>query len=105
MNFNSELKKGNFMITECSHCKKIVWPSSDFCNQCFNETSWRKSSGIGKIIEFSKKDEAWFCLAEIEDSIRIIGQIDFGTPKVGDKIHIVECGEVNGNMHVKMKIF
>jgi uncharacterized OB-fold protein len=41
MNFETELKKGNLVISECNDCKQIVWPPSEFCNQCFNENSWR----------------------------------------------------------------
>jgi len=104
MNFESELKKGNFMVTECNNCQKIVWPPSIFCNKCFKKTQWRKSTGEGKIIEFSKKDDQFFCIAEIENSIKIIGQIDYGIPAVGDKIRILECGMVDENMHVKLEI-
>ena len=104
MNFESELKKGNFVISECHHCKKIVWPTSKFCNECFKKTFWRKSHGKGEIIEFSKIDNQFFCIAEIENSIKIIGQIDSGIPTVGDKVKISKCGFVNGNMHVKLKI-
>jgi len=103
MNFESELKKGNFMITECNNCHKIVWPSSEYCNFCFHETSWRRSLGIGKILEFSKKDKIFFCLVEIEDSIKIFGQISFENPKVGDKVCIEECGIINNNMFVKFR--
>jgi len=104
MNFESELKKGNFMVTECNNCQKIVWPSSEYCNFCFKETRWRASSGIGKILEFSKKDETFFCLVELENAIKIIGQISFENPKVGDKVCIDECGIINNNMFIKFRI-
>jgi len=104
MNFESELKKGNFMITECHNCQKMVWPSSEYCNLCFHETDWRESSGIGKILEFSKKDGVFFCLVELEDSIKVIGQISFDNPKMGDKVKIDECGISNNNMFIKFRI-
>lgn len=104
MNFESELKKGHFMISECDRCKKIVWPSSEICSQCFGKTNWRKSTGKGKIIEFSKKGQSYFCLVEIENSIKIFGQIDSGDPKIGDTINITECGIIDKNMRIKMKI-
>jgi len=47
--FESELKKGNFMIPECLKCNDVVWPPSNFCNHCFGKINWRKSDGIGKI--------------------------------------------------------
>lgn len=104
MTFESELEKGNFMITECNSCKKIVWPSSAICDFCFRKTQWRKSIGEGKIIEFSKKDDLYFCIVEIENSIKIIGQLDCGIPVIGDSVKIAECKMVDGNMHVKLKI-
>ena len=75
MNFESELRNGNFLISECNHCKKIVWPSSEFCNQCLGRNSWRKCSRTGKIIEFSKHKETYFCVVVIENSIKLIGEI------------------------------
>ncbi len=104
MNFESELKKGNFLISECNHCKKIVWPSSEFCNQCLAKNSWRKCSRIGKIIEFSKQEETYFCVAVIENSIKIIGEITSGRPKIGKEVNIFDCGIVNDNYFFKMKV-
>lgn len=104
MNFESELKKGNFMITDCNYCEKIVWPSKNFCNQCFRETKWRKSSGIGKILEFSKKNGKYFCLVEIENAIKFIGQMDSEIPEIGNKVKITDCDLRDNNLHVKLKI-
>jgi len=104
MNFDSELKKGNFLISECNNCKKIVWPPSEFCNQCLNENSWRSCSKVGKIIEFSKKDKTYFCVVEMENSIKIIGEIVSGRPGIGKQVNIIECGIVNGDYFFKMKV-
>lgn len=92
MNFDSELEKGNFIVAECTHCKKIVWPPSEFCNKCFREVSWRKGSHEGKIIEFSKQNDSYFCLIEIEKSIRIIGKLPKGIPITGQHVKIEKCG-------------
>jgi len=104
MNFESELKKGNFLISECTHCKKIVWPPSELCDQCLNENSWRKCSLVGKIIEFSKKENTNFCVAEFENSIKIIGEIVFGVPKIGKQVNIIDCGITNECYFFKMNI-
>ena len=104
MNFESELKKGNFLISECTHCNKIVWPSSEFCDQCLNENSWRKCSSVGKIIEFSKKENTNFCVAEFENSIKIIGEIVLGVPKIGKQVNIIDCGITNECYFFKMNI-
>ncbi|MDH3677860.1 MAG: zinc ribbon domain-containing protein [Nitrosopumilus sp.] len=104
MNFESELKKGNFLISECPQCKKTTWPPSEFCNQCLGNNTWRKSSGMGIIIEFSKKENIYFCVAEIEDSIKIMGEIDSGVPEIGSQICIINCGITNGNYFFKLKL-
>jgi len=104
MNFESELKKGNFLISECNHCEKIVWPSSEFCNLCLGKNSWRKCSCTGKIIEFSKQEKTYFCVAIIENSIKIIGEITSGRPKIGEEVNIIDCGIVDDNYFFKMKV-
>jgi len=104
MNFEYELKNGNLIIAECRHCKKIVWPPCEFCNQCFKEVSWRKSLCEGKIIEFSKQDENYFCLVEIEDAIKIMGKISFGIPNVGQRVKIEKCGIKDENYYFELSL-
>ena len=55
MSFETELKKGNFTVAFCNKCKKTVWPPSEYCDKCFNETQLNNSNGLGKILEFSKQ--------------------------------------------------
>jgi len=55
MNFESELKKGNFVIGTCIDCDRVVWPPSNLCNSCFGKITWKKASLVGKLIEYSKK--------------------------------------------------
>jgi len=104
MNFETELKKGNLVISECNECKKIVWPPSEFCNQCLKENSWRNCSRTGKIIEFSKKEDTYFCVVEIENSIKIIGEVISGTPNIGKQVNITKCGIANNNYFFKMDV-
>jgi uncharacterized OB-fold protein len=73
--FENELKSGNFIVTECLDCKQIVWPASDFCSICHSSTKWRNTNNIGKIIEFSKKNDKYFGLIEIEKNLRVMGEI------------------------------
>jgi uncharacterized protein len=61
MSFEEELSKGQFYIPECLVCKKIIWPPSEFCDKCSGETSLKKGEFEGKIIEFSKQNENYFC--------------------------------------------
>ncbi|MGQ0376097.1 MAG: Zn-ribbon domain-containing OB-fold protein [Nitrososphaerota archaeon] len=73
--FENELKKGNFVISECNSCKRVVWPPSDYCNNCLSNVTWRKVNPAGRLIEFSKKNEIIFGLVELEEKIRIIGKL------------------------------
>ena len=101
MSFNSELKKGNFCIPECTICKKIIWPPSEFCNHCFGKVSLKKGDFEGKIIEFSRQKEDYFCLVEFKDTIRIMTRIS-QTPKVGQSVRITKCGITDGNYFFKV---
>jgi uncharacterized OB-fold protein len=104
MNFDSELKNGNFVVAECINCQKIVWPPSEFCNKCFKEVSWRKGSHEGRIIEFSRQDNSYFCLVEIEKSIRIIGKLSKGNPIVGQQVKIEKCGMDNESYNFEISL-
>jgi len=96
LSFEFELSKGEFCIPECVSCKKIVWPFAEFCNHCFGSISLRKGDFKGKIIEFSRQDEQYFCLVEFENTIRIIAKISH-TPKIDQKVKITKCGITSGN--------
>ena len=104
MKFESELTKRNFFLSECPNCQKIVWPPSEYCDQCLQEVNWRKSSGMGKILEFSKQNEQIFCVAEIENAVRLMGQIISGTPEIGKRVIITECKIEKEDHVVKMRI-
>jgi uncharacterized OB-fold protein len=105
MNFEEQLRNGNFQIAECINCKKIVWPPSDFCNQCLNEVCWRKCSNEGKIIEFSKQNNFYFCLAEFENNIKIIGKISSGIPEKDKQVRLERCGIKDGKYFFEFSTF
>lgn len=92
MNFEKEIEKGNFVLGECSKCKKTVWPPSEYCNACFGEVIPKRGDFVGRIVEFSKKDNDYFCLVEFENQVRIIGKISVGTPTKNQKISVKKCG-------------
>ena len=91
--FEEELRVGNFVTSECLYCAKIDWPPSAYCNNCFKNVSWRKVSPNGKLIEWSKKNNDIFCIAEFENSIRVIGKLDSKNviPKPGQLIKLTKC--------------
>ena len=74
--FETELKAGNFVTSECTYCDKIVWPPSDYCNICFKEVNWRKVSESGTIVDLSRKENDVFCITEFESKIRVMGKLD-----------------------------
>ena len=92
--FEAELKNGRFVCSECDKCKKLVWPPSDFCNTCFGNVNWRSVSTIAKLIEFSKKDNVVFCLAEFENTIRLMGTLEHESDRllIGQEIKLIKCG-------------
>ncbi len=96
MNFEYELSKGRFSIPQCTVCKKIVWPPSEFCNYCFGKVSLKNNNFQGKIIEFSKQNDDYFCVVEFEETIRILAKIK-SIPKIGQIVKISKCGINNGN--------
>ena len=98
MNFKLELSKGEFSIPECTICKKIVWPPVEFCNYCFGSVSLKKGNFEGKIIEFSRHDEDYFCIVEFENTIKIMAKI-LKIPEKGQKVKISKCGISNGNYY------
>src|SRR5690348_12882112 len=95
--FENELKNGRFVCSECPQCDKLVWPPSDFCNVCFSKVKWRPITKKGKLIEFSKKDNIFFCIAEFENTIRVMGELETGlkNPSVGQDIDLVKCDYVD----------
>ena len=98
--FESELKTGNFVTSECNHCDRVVWPPSDYCDNCFQKVDWRKISKNGIIIELSKKENDIFCISEFENKIRIMGKLDaqIDMVKPGQRVKLSKC-LFNGKNH------
>ena len=96
MSFEEKLNKGIFCIPECDDCKKIVWPPSEICSHCFGNVHLKKESAEGKIIEYSRQNDQYFCLVEFENTIRIIVKIS-ETPEIGKSVKISKCGIDDGN--------
>ena len=91
--FETELKAGNFVTSECTYCDRIVWPPSDYCNICFKEVNWRKVSESGIIVELSRKENDVFCITEFESKIRVMGKLDtkINTVKPGQTVKLTKC--------------
>jgi uncharacterized OB-fold protein len=94
MSFELELSKGQFCIPECKKCEKIIWPPSEFCHNCNGITSLKTGEFEGKIIEFSKQNEDYFCMVEFYNSIRLIAKMT-EIPKKDQIVKISKCGISN----------
>ena len=81
------MEKGIFQICYCKNCNNTIWPPKEICHICHNETDWKKSTNLGKIIEFSKKESMYFGLIEIDEGIRVLGDISSRlTPEIGQLV-------------------
>lgn len=96
MSIEKELEKGNFVLGECTKCGKTVWPPSEYCNVCFGEVVIKKGPFEGKIIEYSKREQDYFCLAEFADQVKIIGSV-LEMPQKNQKVSVKKCGIQNGS--------
>ena len=96
MSFESELEKGIFSIPQCKKCSKIVWPPSEFCDECFGNVILKKGNFEGKIVEFSKQNEDYFCLVEIENSFKIMAK-KTTMPQIDQSVKISKCGISEGS--------
>jgi len=85
--FDEKLLNDKFIVSFCQNCQKFVWPPSSQCSVCHNITVWKESSRNGKILEFSKKGNCYFCLIETFDSIRVLGSIESSMiPKIDQRV-------------------
>jgi len=96
MSFETKLSQGIFCIPTCNKCKKTVWPPTEFCDVCNEKVSQKEGEFEGKIIEFSKQNEYYFCIVEFEKSIRIMAKMS-KKPDIQQIVKISKCGiEDNG---------
>ena len=85
--FEDQLEQGVFQICYCKNCNNTIWPPKEICQMCHGEINWKASMNVGKIVEFSKKESKYFGLIEIDDGIRILGDISCSSePKIGQSV-------------------
>ena len=93
MIFEESISKGVFTIPWCHLCEKATWPPSESCHRCHADTISKPSAGCGRIIEYSMDDQGYFCIAEFEESVRIMCRIlGDDTPKCGKNVILEKCG-------------
>ena len=96
MSFESELSKGHFSIPVCDVCEKTVWPPTEFCSHCLGNVALRKGNFQGKILEFSRQNEEYFCIVEIENSFKIMAKMS-QEPHIDQIVKISKCGISEGS--------
>jgi len=86
--FDDELKKGNFQICFCRDCNITYSSYRESCIKCLKKTDRKKSVQKGKIIEFSRRNNDFFGIIEIENGIRLMGSIIplEKQPEIGQKV-------------------
>ena len=85
--FEDQLEQGIFEICYCKNCNNTIWPPKEICQMCHGEINWKASMNVGKIVEFSKKESKYFGLIEIDDGIKILGDISCSSePKIGQSV-------------------
>ena len=102
MNFEDELRKGNFLIPQCKRCKKIVWPPASFCDNCFGEVVLKKKQKQGKVIAFSKQKNEYFCIVEFEGKIKVMAKSK-NEPKKNQMVEMIRCGIKNNNYFFEVR--
>ena len=87
--FEDQLEEGIFQICYCKNCNDTIWPPKEICHRCHNRTDWKKSTNLGKIMEFSKRESTYFGLIEIDDGIRVLGNIvSASIPEIGQLVRM-----------------
>lgn len=99
--FETELKNNNFVCSECSKCDKIVWPPSEYCSSCLGKVEWRRLSREGILLEYSCRNGEYFCMAEFEGKVRIMGTMRDATGlQIGGKLYLEKCDYDGGEKFV-----
>ena len=91
-------------VSRCPDCRNVAWPPSRFCSRCLQETAQEEMPLDGTILEYSKQDGRYFCIAEINCSFRILGRIVSGTPRIGSKIMVENYWNEKGIDYFEMAI-
>ena len=93
-------RKGKFVTSFCSECRKHIWPPNKYCNLCYSKAVLKgvPSNGVlvSKSISYMTDKWGYFGLGEF-NGIRIIGTIEQSL-NIGDRIVICNVHEINGKI-------
>lgn len=60
------------LVAVCPACDRVSWPPSPHCPHCLVDTVRRSLPKSGRILEYSRVGETYFCMAEFGNGIRIM---------------------------------
>ncbi|MDE1813095.1 MAG: hypothetical protein KGH87_01370 [Thaumarchaeota archaeon] len=89
--FEDELRNNNFVCSYCMKCQHFVWPTSEFCNKCLGDVTWKQVSKDAKLVEVSSKNGKYFCIAEFEGNIRVFGSLLGNHPRPDQNLILEKC--------------
>lgn len=105
MTFVIKILDQKFVVSYCTNCEKTVWPPSEFCNRCFSASVPKAISPIGKLVEFSKKNDQSFGLVEFDGNIRVIARLqESKTLYEGVSARLEKCNLVKNNYDFEVSI-
>jgi uncharacterized OB-fold protein len=92
--FYDSIRRGEFRVPVCKHCRKKMWPPSEFCCDCFFTTCLEKIETTGTLIEFTTSHihgkEDLYGVVDMK-GIKLIGSLS-GNVTRGMKVRMVKCG-------------
>jgi len=92
--FYNFISRGEFRVPVCKQCRKKMWPPSEFCCDCFFETSLEKIETTGTLIEFTTSHilgrEDLYGVVDMR-GIKLIASLS-GKLTPGMKVRMVTCG-------------
>jgi uncharacterized OB-fold protein len=92
--FYDFIRRGEFRVPVCKHCRKKMWPPSGFCCDCFVTTSLEKIETTGTLMEVTTSHicgrEDPYGVVDMR-GIKLIGSLS-GNVTPGMKVRMVKCG-------------
>ncbi len=104
MTFESELERGRLVVPRCPECGAVAWPPSDFCGRCLRPAAWEDAPREGTVLEFSRQDGRYFCVADMGGSFRILCGVASGTPARGSRVELERCGIRDGKCFFEVRV-
>lgn len=104
MTFESKQGRIDLPVSRCPACNVVVWPKSEFCSLCLGDTVRENGQTNGTILAFSSRNGSYFCVAEMGDSLRIVGRLGAGMPRIGQPVRLCGYGIRDGRYFFDLEL-